>query len=91
MSPGHHLPPVKQKKKSSKRCFMCAKKTGLATSYPCRYQQLDHHIFMLSDCTHIVTVMVASIAFHLSNNVQQMKKSFVYNYLHTESCKVGNE
>jgi len=29
------LPPVKQKKKF-KRCFVCAKKTGLATSYQCR-------------------------------------------------------
>ena len=29
------LPPVKHKKKS-KRCFICAKKTGLATSYQCR-------------------------------------------------------
>nr|XP_055025458.1 AN1-type zinc finger protein 4 isoform X2 [Misgurnus anguillicaudatus] len=36
----HHLPPVKvptvTKKKSSKRCFLCGKKTGLATSYDCR-------------------------------------------------------
>ena len=31
------LPPVKHKKKHSKRCYICAKKTGLATSYQCRY------------------------------------------------------
>ncbi|XP_013397692.1 LOW QUALITY PROTEIN: AN1-type zinc finger protein 4-like [Lingula anatina] len=36
LSPTTRLPPVKSKKKVSKRCFMCAKKTGLATSYPCR-------------------------------------------------------
>ena len=34
------LPPVKSNKKkpgkSSKRCFLCTKKTGLATSYVCR-------------------------------------------------------
>jgi len=36
---GSKLPPVKSKKKagkSTKRCFLCAKKTGLATSYMCR-------------------------------------------------------
>lgn len=36
----HHLPSVKvssgAKKKSSKHCFLCGKKTGLATSYECR-------------------------------------------------------
>uniref|UniRef100_A0A4X2L9A4 Zinc finger AN1-type containing 4 n=1 Tax=Vombatus ursinus TaxID=29139 RepID=A0A4X2L9A4_VOMUR len=36
----HHLPPVKApvqtKKKTSKHCFLCGKKTGLATSYECR-------------------------------------------------------
>uniref|UniRef100_A0A671TEG4 AN1-type zinc finger protein 4-like n=1 Tax=Sinocyclocheilus anshuiensis TaxID=1608454 RepID=A0A671TEG4_9TELE len=40
-TPTHHLPPVKvptgTKKKSSKHCFLCGKKTGLATSYECRY------------------------------------------------------
>ncbi|XP_064638407.1 AN1-type zinc finger protein 4-like [Lineus longissimus] len=36
MSPSHRLPPVKTKKKPHKRCFFCAKKTGLATSYQCR-------------------------------------------------------
>lgn len=32
-----HLPPVKSLKKSSKRCLTCSKKTGLASSYQCRY------------------------------------------------------
>ncbi|MBZ3885013.1 AN1-type zinc finger protein 4 [Sciurus carolinensis] len=36
----HHLPPVKvplqTKKKTTKHCFLCGKKTGLATSYECR-------------------------------------------------------
>ncbi|XP_053438374.1 AN1-type zinc finger protein 4 isoform X2 [Nycticebus coucang] len=36
----HHLPPVKApiqtKKKTTKHCFLCGKKTGLATSYECR-------------------------------------------------------
>lgn len=36
LSPSHRLPPVKSKKKASKRCFICAKKTGLACSYTCR-------------------------------------------------------
>ncbi|XP_041803234.1 AN1-type zinc finger protein 4 isoform X1 [Chelmon rostratus] len=39
-TPAYHLPPVKAptgtKKKSSKHCFLCGKKTGLATSYECR-------------------------------------------------------
>ncbi|XP_035981734.1 AN1-type zinc finger protein 4 [Fundulus heteroclitus] len=39
-TPTYHLPPVKAptgtKKKSSKHCFLCGKKTGLATSYECR-------------------------------------------------------
>lgn len=40
-SPAHRLPPVTKpaissKKKASKRCFTCNKKTGLATSYACR-------------------------------------------------------
>ncbi|XP_041485109.1 AN1-type zinc finger protein 4-like [Lytechinus variegatus] len=41
-SPAHRLPPVTKppvsstKKKASKRCFLCNKKTGLATSYSCR-------------------------------------------------------
>ncbi|XP_055281206.1 AN1-type zinc finger protein 4 isoform X2 [Moschus berezovskii] len=36
----HHLPPVKApiqtKKKTTKHCFLCGKKTGLSTSYECR-------------------------------------------------------
>ncbi|XP_051011107.1 AN1-type zinc finger protein 4 isoform X1 [Acomys russatus] len=36
----HHLPPVKaplqSKKKIMKHCFLCGKKTGLATSFECR-------------------------------------------------------
>lgn len=40
-SPAHRLPPVKPaasstKKKAGKRCYLCNKKTGLATSYTCR-------------------------------------------------------
>ncbi|XP_026878570.2 AN1-type zinc finger protein 4 [Electrophorus electricus] len=39
-TPTYHLPPVKApvgtKKKTSKHCFLCGKKTGLATSYDCR-------------------------------------------------------
>ncbi|XP_051946159.1 AN1-type zinc finger protein 4 isoform X2 [Xyrauchen texanus] len=39
-TPTHHLPPMKvptgTKKKSSKHCFLCGKKTGLVTSYECR-------------------------------------------------------
>ncbi|XP_033118736.1 AN1-type zinc finger protein 4-like [Anneissia japonica] len=42
VSPIHRLPPVSKppltsnKKKTSKRCFLCNKKTGLASSYKCR-------------------------------------------------------
>ncbi|KAK0130971.1 AN1-type zinc finger protein 4 [Merluccius polli] len=39
-TPTYHLPPVKapvgSKKKSAKHCFLCGRKTGLATSYECR-------------------------------------------------------
>nr|KAI8731328.1 AN1-type zinc finger protein 4-like [Biomphalaria glabrata] len=35
LSARHRLPPVKSKKKN-KRCYLCGKKTGLATSYQCR-------------------------------------------------------
>ncbi|XP_077470129.1 AN1-type zinc finger protein 4 [Stigmatopora argus] len=39
-TPTYHLPPVKApsgtKKKSSKHCYLCGKKTGLASSYECR-------------------------------------------------------
>lgn len=42
-TPTYHLPPLKtptgSKKKSSKHCFLCGKKTGLATSYECRYKR----------------------------------------------------
>ena len=31
------LAPMKHKKKATKRCFLCGKKTGLATSYQCRW------------------------------------------------------
>lgn len=44
-TPTYHLPPVKaptgSKKKSTKHCFLCGKKTGLATSYECRYKSLQ--------------------------------------------------
>ncbi|XP_050394542.1 AN1-type zinc finger protein 4 [Patella vulgata] len=36
ISPTHRLPPVKAKKKNTRRCYLCGKKTGLATSYQCR-------------------------------------------------------
>ncbi|XP_038638826.1 AN1-type zinc finger protein 4 isoform X2 [Scyliorhinus canicula] len=39
-TPTRHFPPVKAvtqpKKKNAKHCFLCGKKTGLATSYECR-------------------------------------------------------
>lgn len=48
----YHLPPVKAPtcgKKSSKHCFLCGKKTGLATSYECRYKCLQHlHLHSLT-------------------------------------------
>lgn len=44
-TPAFHLPPVKgptgSRKKSSKHCFHCGKKTGLATSYECRLRLLQ--------------------------------------------------
>lgn len=39
------LPPVRQKKKT-KRCYVCSKKTGLATSYTCRWVPLDRNKFL---------------------------------------------
>ncbi|NP_001189400.1 AN1-type zinc finger protein 4 [Danio rerio] len=55
----HHLPPVKVssgvKKKSSKHCFLCGKKTGLATSYECRCGNIFCSIHRYSethDCTY---------------------------------------
>lgn len=55
----YHLPPVKApaggKKKSSKHCFLCAKKTGLATSYECRCGHnfcATHRYAETHDCTY---------------------------------------
>ncbi|KAF0872694.1 ZFAN4 protein, partial [Crocuta crocuta] len=51
----HHLPPVKAsiqtKKKAAKHCFLCGKKTGLATSYECRQKcDYSHEIFLCFRC-----------------------------------------
>ncbi|XP_052780578.1 AN1-type zinc finger protein 4-like [Mya arenaria] len=54
LSPTHRLPPVKAKKKASKRCFVCAKKTGLACSYTCRCGNnfcASHRYAESHDCT----------------------------------------
>ncbi|XP_067277449.1 AN1-type zinc finger protein 4 isoform X2 [Pseudorasbora parva] len=58
-TPTHHLPPVKAptgtKKKSSKHCFLCGKKTGLATSYECRCGNIFcsmHRYSETHDCTY---------------------------------------
>lgn len=54
LSPSHRLPPVKSKKKASKRCFVCAKKTGLACSYTCRCGNnfcASHRYAESHDCT----------------------------------------
>ncbi|XP_071106630.1 AN1-type zinc finger protein 4-like [Haliotis cracherodii] len=54
LSPTHRLPPVKAKKKASKRCYVCAKKTGLATSYQCRCGNnfcATHRYAESHDCT----------------------------------------
>ncbi|XP_026165045.1 AN1-type zinc finger protein 4 isoform X2 [Mastacembelus armatus] len=55
----YHLPPVKapagNKKKSSKHCFLCGKKTGLATSYECRCGHnfcATHRYAETHDCTY---------------------------------------
>jgi len=32
------LPPVIVNRKSTSKCFLCKKKTGLATTYQCRYE-----------------------------------------------------
>lgn len=55
----HLLPPVKTynpiKKKSSKHCFLCGKKTGLATSYSCRCSNnfcATHRYAEAHDCTY---------------------------------------
>lgn len=53
ISPTHRLPPVKIKKKQ-KRCFLCGKKTGLATSYQCRCGNnfcATHRYAESHDCT----------------------------------------
>ncbi|KAM9803970.1 AN1-type zinc finger protein 4 [Neosynchiropus ocellatus] len=54
----YHLPSVKNlsgtKKKSSKHCFLCDKKTGLATSYECRCGHnfcATHRYAETHDCT----------------------------------------
>ncbi|KAL7877672.1 hypothetical protein SRHO_G00043150 [Serrasalmus rhombeus] len=58
-TPTYHLPPVKapvgSKKKTSKHCFMCGKKTGLATSYECRCGNnfcSTHRYAETHDCTY---------------------------------------
>ncbi|CAN9499799.1 unnamed protein product [Ophioblennius macclurei] len=58
-APAYHLPPVKAptgtKKKSSKHCFLCGKKTGLATSYECRCGHnfcATHRYAETHDCTY---------------------------------------
>ncbi|XP_062852161.1 AN1-type zinc finger protein 4 isoform X2 [Trichomycterus rosablanca] len=58
-SPAYHLPPVKaplcSKKKTSKHCFLCGKKTGLATSYQCRCGNnfcSMHRYAETHDCTY---------------------------------------
>ncbi|KAK7111772.1 hypothetical protein V1264_011349 [Littorina saxatilis] len=54
MSPTHRLPPVKAKKKATKRCYVCGKKTGLATSYQCRCGNnfcATHRYAESHDCT----------------------------------------
>ncbi|XP_030628185.1 AN1-type zinc finger protein 4 [Chanos chanos] len=57
-TPSYHLPPVKapvsSKKKNSKHCFLCGKKTGLATSYECRCGNnfcSTHRYAETHDCT----------------------------------------
>ncbi|XP_023261571.1 AN1-type zinc finger protein 4 [Seriola lalandi dorsalis] len=58
-TPNYHLPPVKaptgSKKKGSKHCFLCGKKTGLATSYECRCGHnfcATHRYAETHDCTY---------------------------------------
>uniref|UniRef100_H3CTD9 Zinc finger, AN1-type domain 4 n=1 Tax=Tetraodon nigroviridis TaxID=99883 RepID=H3CTD9_TETNG len=57
-APLYHLPPVKastsSKKKSSKHCFLCGRKTGLASSYECRCGHnfcATHRYAETHDCT----------------------------------------
>ncbi|KAK6487609.1 AN1-type zinc finger protein 4-like [Huso huso] len=58
-TPTYHLPPMKApiqtKKKNSKHCFLCRKKTGLATSYECRCGNnfcATHRYAETHDCTY---------------------------------------
>ncbi|KAM7385587.1 hypothetical protein PAMP_001665 [Pampus punctatissimus] len=58
-TPTYPLPPVKaptgSKKKSSKHCILCGKKTGLATSYECRCGHnfcATHRYAETHDCTY---------------------------------------
>ncbi|KAJ4948446.1 hypothetical protein JOQ06_019980 [Pogonophryne albipinna] len=58
-TPTYLLSPVKaptgSKKKSTKHCFLCGKKTGLATSYECRCGHnfcATHRYAELHDCTY---------------------------------------
>ncbi|XP_075933169.1 AN1-type zinc finger protein 4 isoform X1 [Anarhichas minor] len=58
-TPTYHLPPVKaptgSRKKSSKHCFLCGKKTGLASSYECRCGHnfcCTHRYAETHDCTY---------------------------------------
>lgn len=59
-SSSHPLPPLRasagtKKKSSSKHCFQCGKKTGLATSYECRCGQnfcATHRYAETHDCTY---------------------------------------
>ncbi|KAK5854029.1 hypothetical protein PBY51_015133 [Eleginops maclovinus] len=58
-TPTYYLPPVKaptgSKKKSTKHCFLCGKKTGLATSYECRCGHnfcATHRYAEMHDCTY---------------------------------------
>lgn len=58
-TPTFHLPPLKpplsSKKKSSKHCYACGKKTGLATSYECRCGNnfcASHRYAEAHDCTY---------------------------------------
>ncbi|XP_034537559.1 AN1-type zinc finger protein 4 isoform X2 [Notolabrus celidotus] len=57
-TPTYHLPPIKaptgNKKKSSKHCFLCGRKTGLATSFECRCGHnfcATHRYAETHDCT----------------------------------------
>lgn len=89
-TPMYHLPPVKAptgtKKKSSKHCFFCGKKTGLATSYECRYYILElffppnllwylNGVFLFSRSAsfraHCVCVKCHQVKLFVGTNLQQ--------------------